>query len=162
MQPLQRSSDVRDRPAALAASLESSWQELATLVLHRKLRSAGGSERGADLSPVELRAISLLSEADMRMGELARRIGLSESAATRLVDRLAAAALVERRPGHPDRRCVLAGLTPRGRRLAGAARDDRLAFLRDVLGALEPAEQEKLVDLFRKVAGVLREREAGR
>src|SRR5581483_8738432 len=51
----------------------------------------------------------LLAAGDMRMRELARRLGLATSTVTRLVDRLEAAGLAERRKERPDRRSVLVG-----------------------------------------------------
>jgi DNA-binding MarR family transcriptional regulator len=51
----------------------------------------------------------------LRMGELADRVMFTTSGLTRLVDRMAAAGLVERHPDERDRRVVLARLTPAGR-----------------------------------------------
>ncbi|MGI8927068.1 MAG: MarR family winged helix-turn-helix transcriptional regulator [Tepidiformaceae bacterium] len=57
-----------------------------------------------------------------RMQELARRVLLSKSGVTRLVDRMAAAGLVAREPCPDDRRGAFVTLTAAGRaRLRGAA-----------------------------------------
>lgn len=53
----------------------------------------------------------------IRMGELADRLLVANSSCTRIVGRLVAAGLVERRRGRHDRREVLVLLTPAGRRL---------------------------------------------
>ena len=55
--------------------------------------------------------------APMRMGELAGRLVVANSSCHRIVGRLAAADLVGRSRGDADRREVLVGLTPAGRRL---------------------------------------------
>ena len=52
----------------------------------------------------------------LRMSELADAVLLSRSGLTRLVDRLVAAGLVERRPDPADRRATTVVLTPAGRR----------------------------------------------
>jgi DNA-binding MarR family transcriptional regulator len=59
-----------------------------------------------------------LAEADdgrLRMRDLADRVMLSRSGLTRLVDRMASAGLVSRRPDPDDRRGTLACLTDAGR-----------------------------------------------
>lgn len=56
---------------------------------------------------------------------------------SRLVERLVAAGLVERRPAEDDRRRIVLSLTPRGRRLAGrasAAREAALEAGRQLIG----------------------------
>ena len=64
-------------------------------------------------------AISEAPGRRLRLRDLARRLVLSRSGATRLVDRLAAAGLVERERVEEDRRGAVAVLTPEG---AGALR----------------------------------------
>ena len=50
----------------------------------------------------------------LRMQDLAEQLLLSRSGATRLIDRIEAAGLIERRACASDRRGTLAALTPRG------------------------------------------------
>ena len=75
---------------------------------------------------------------------------LSQSAVTRLVDRLATAGLVARTPG-VDRRTVALRLTPAGERLAEEALRSREAGTRALLDALDPAELESLTHLLGKL-----------
>jgi DNA-binding MarR family transcriptional regulator len=66
---------------------------------------------------------------------LASALNLTHSGTVRLVDRLAAAGLVERRPGS-DRRSVELALTPEGRRMVArvrSARNDTAANLLELL-----------------------------
>jgi DNA-binding MarR family transcriptional regulator len=56
------------------------------------------------------------SETDCHMGELARQLGISLSAATGLVDRLVQRGLVKRATGDSDRRVVCLRLAATGRR----------------------------------------------
>lgn len=51
----------------------------------------------------------------LRMHELANAVLLSRSGLSRLVDRICAAGLVERRPAPDDRRGTIVGMTPAGR-----------------------------------------------
>ncbi|HJM48399.1 MAG TPA: MarR family transcriptional regulator [Alphaproteobacteria bacterium] len=51
----------------------------------------------------------------MRLGELAAAVMCEQSTATRLVDRLVADGLVDKRPASDDRRKVQLVLTPKGR-----------------------------------------------
>ena len=113
-----------------------------------------------DLSAAQLQALILLAESDLRMSELAARLGVAESTATRLVDRLEATKLVRRRSSQPDRRAVVAELTPSGRRLAGELEDSRRQFLSELLAALEPEDRREFVALFAKVTAALRSRDS--
>jgi len=61
--------------------------------------------------------LTVLSEVPgrrLRMGDLARRLVLTRSGATRLVDRLESAGLIARERAPEDRRGAAAVLTPRG------------------------------------------------
>jgi DNA-binding MarR family transcriptional regulator len=53
----------------------------------------------------------------LRMGELAAAVTISRSGLTRLVDRIEADGLLERRPSATDRRAVEAAITPAGSKL---------------------------------------------
>ena len=79
---------------------------------------------------------------------LRRILGLTHSGAVRLVDRLAAAGLVERRVG-PDARAVSLHLTPAGRRVARRILAAREAALEQVLAGLSAAQREQLDSLLR-------------
>ena len=77
---------------------------------------------------------------------LRRILGLTHSGAVRLVDRLTAARLVERRIG-PDARAVSLHLTPEGRRVARRVLTAREAALEQVLVGLSPAQRDQLDSL---------------
>ncbi|MGI8441063.1 MAG: MarR family winged helix-turn-helix transcriptional regulator [Thermoleophilaceae bacterium] len=87
--------------------------------------------------------------------EAVRRVlGISQPATVRVVDRLAAEGLVERRPG-PDRRSLALHLTAVGERAASAALGRRTRSLRALLDALAPAEQAALVPLLERLVASL-------
>jgi len=76
--------------------------------------------------------------------QLSSVLGLTHSGAVRLVDRLAAASLVER-VGAQDGRAVSVVLTRRGRRLAVQILHAREMSLTSALSALSPDEVDNLV-----------------
>jgi DNA-binding MarR family transcriptional regulator len=110
------------------------------------------------LSPTKLRALDVLAEESVRVGELADRVGLDDTTATRLVDRLVASGLVERRDLPADRRVSVVGLTADGVELVGQVVARRQRVFCDVLTALEPDERMELVRLTAKAAEALRTR----
>ena len=89
-------------------------------------------------------------------------LGLTHSGAVRLVDRLAAAGLVERSPG-PDGRSVAVAPTPAGRRAATEVRAARERALADTLAVLDPDERAALTALHEKLlAGLTGDRSSAR
>jgi DNA-binding MarR family transcriptional regulator len=157
MQVSDRHSRAGSRGKTLAAQLDPHWLELGRFITSQRLRSHVYSGTG-ELTSAQLQALVALEETGLRMSELASRLGVAESTVTRLVDRLQAARLVRRTMSHPDRRCVVAELTPSGRRLAGELETSRRHYLAEILDTLEPSERRELVKLFAKAAQALRRR----
>jgi DNA-binding MarR family transcriptional regulator len=85
---------------------------------------------------------------------LRRVLGISQPATVRAVDRLAAAGLLERRPG-PDRRSLALRLTADGERAAERLHARRTEALGSLLGALAPAEQAALRPLLERLVASL-------
>jgi DNA-binding MarR family transcriptional regulator len=157
---ITRGAHRGERLLEQADLLEAHWAEVFRFVLNKKMRSSIHHGPEGELSHAEMAAITLLGERDLRMGDLASGIGFSESAATRLVDRLVTAGLVERRTSPTDRRSVTAALTADGRRATDNNPAARRDFLMDILATLPAAERAELVRLFGRVAEELRLREA--
>jgi DNA-binding MarR family transcriptional regulator len=67
------------------------------------------------LHPTDVQCVSLLGlePEPLTTGDIARLTGLTSGSATRLVDRLERAGLVDRRPDPQDRRKSLVSLSPR-------------------------------------------------
>lgn len=86
--------------------------------------------------------------------DLRRAVGLTHSGGVRLVDRLVAGGLAERRQG-ADGRSVALVLTEEGRRAAGEARAARLATVRDILSVLDDDEREALTPIVEKLVGAV-------
>jgi DNA-binding MarR family transcriptional regulator len=163
MQTIQRKGvPASGNPAApmLADVLAAHWEELNRYVLDRKVRSSLYRGLAGDLSHIQLAALTALADGDVRMGDLAARLGLAESSVTRLVDRLEGVGLATRRPSAGDRRCVEAGLTSEGRKVVRRVMAERREFLDEILQTLDPDDRGELVRLFGLVAEALRARRA--
>ena len=101
----------------LAAELSACWRELGSILASRRLHSSLHPELGKKLTPSKLRALEVLAQHEsLRVGELADRVGVDDTTATRLVDRLEELGLAERHSEEGDRRAILVGLTARGPR----------------------------------------------
>lgn len=85
---------------------------------------------------------------------LRRILGLSHPGAVRLVDRLAADGLVERRAGR-DKRSIALYLTDQGHRTRDALLKGRLASIRPLLDPLTPSESETLGRILAKVLSAI-------
>jgi|SRR5579862_6431206 len=140
----------------LADELAGRWHDLGALLRSRRLLASLHGADSKKLTPSKLRALAVIAEADgLRIGELAERVGIEETTATRLVDRLAEEGLAERRGLPGDRRVALVVLTAAGKRLARAVAEQRRRFFADVLETLQPDERAELVRLTTKAAHAL-------
>ena len=86
--------------------------------------------------------------------ELRRILGLSHPGTVRLIDRLVADGLVERREGR-DKRAVALHLTTQGKRRRQALLKGRLASIHPFLGPLTESEVETLTGLLHKMLSSL-------
>jgi MarR family transcriptional repressor of emrRAB len=113
------------------------------LALRHVTRAAGTSASGAAALVV------LAASPGLGVSEVGRRIGLSQSAAARMVDSLEAADLVKRRPG--SGREVSVHPTSAGRNAAARLVEARGRPLDDLLAVLAPDEQAALAGLLGKL-----------
>lgn len=107
-------------------------------------------QRRHGLGLSEYRALSHLATADggeLRMTELADRLGLTQSTLTRLLGRLIAAGYAARDTCPEDKRGAYAVITAAGRTRQTKARPDYAATLTDALDAA--AETEPLIRALR-------------
>ena len=141
----------------LADELSRRWYELGSMLRSRRLLASLHAGEAAKLTPTTLRALDVLGrDGGLRVGELAERVGVDETTATRLADRLERAGVAARRSVVSDRRATEVALTGLGERMARAAARERLRFFVDVLSALDPEEREELVRLTAKASEALR------
>lgn len=108
-----------------------------------------------DLAPSETAAlVTLLAHPGSGVGWLADVLGLTDSGGTRVVERLVAAGLLERRPGSDARSRVLE-LTDQGRMRAEAALSTRERELTQALEPLSDSERQTLERLLHKIVARL-------
>ncbi len=101
---------------------------------------------GLDCTAPQMGALVALNrEAPHTMGELAWELALTESAATRLVDRLVRTNLVRRERDPEDRRVVRVRLSSYGRQLVAVVLQRRQEQFQRVGHQLEPDERRQLV-----------------
>ncbi|RZS36482.1 MarR family transcriptional regulator [Herbihabitans rhizosphaerae] len=116
--------------------------------------TVGGATRAAGVSASGAAALVVLNAAPgVSVTELGRRVGLTQSAAARMVDSLESDGLVERRPGIG--RGVAVRLTRPGRRAAQAVLDARGSPLTEVLDGLDGDDQVALTRLLERLLSVL-------
>jgi DNA-binding MarR family transcriptional regulator len=109
-----------------------------------------GATRAAGVSTSGAAALVTLSVSPgVSVTELGRRVGLSQSAAARMVDALEAAQLAERRPGVG--RMVTVHPTSAGQRVARELLAARGEPLTELLETLDDDEQETLARLLAKL-----------
>lgn len=122
------------------------------LEVARRVQAAGdaASPLGASV-PAALTALHGLT-GGQSIDALRRVVGLTHSGAVRLVDRLVAADLAERRVG-ADGRAVALQLTPEGRRAARRVLARREAAIEGVLAPLTSSERATLAALHEKLLG---------
>jgi DNA-binding MarR family transcriptional regulator len=102
------------------------------------------ADRVGDVSVVQLRALTVLHRhGQSNLGELAEEMGVTVSTTSRLVDRLVAAGLVDRRVAEHTRREISLRLTRQGQAMLRRYDDLRLAAMRECLDAM-PEEQREL------------------
>jgi DNA-binding MarR family transcriptional regulator len=137
------------------------WLELGRRIVSRKLTSSLYPELAGKLPRGQLHALILLSEAgEPHINELATLLSLDESTVTRLVDKLEAAGLAERRHSASDRRSTSVVITDSGNTIVACAREHQRAFMAEVLGALDPEERAEYIRLTGKAAEAMRLRSA--
>ena len=115
-------------------ALASEWHDL--MGRYQRMMCALDRELGAqhDLSASEFEVLQELRESEecsMRMGLLAERAHLTQSALSRLVTRLERDGLVERVSCAQDRRALFVALTDAGRERYDAARPTQRRVLRE-------------------------------
>lgn len=121
-------------------------------VLVRAARTfVGMSVRAADelgpVSLVQLRALTVLDDLHgANLMQLSEGMGVTVSTASRLVDRLMGAGLVDRRPSEVTRREISLTLTPQGRTLLSRYDDLRLKALRRRLDQLPQRRRAAVIE----------------
>ena len=97
----------------------------------------------------------------LSMGELSRRMMVTNGNITGLIDRLVRDGLVERRPAPNDRRRQLINLTIAGRAFFDRIAEDHRAWVSEMMGGLSADEMRRLFDLLGRLKGSVLASEEG-
>jgi DNA-binding MarR family transcriptional regulator len=103
-----------------------------------------------NVTPSQARALGVLTRhGPMRLGALSEHLRIVPRSATEVVDALAEARLVERRPDPADRRAILVALTNRGEKVAAKIRAARAAEAEGFFARLDEADRTSLGRILR-------------
>ena len=101
------------------------------------------------ITMVQYRALVLLaSRGNLNVGTLAEGLGVHQSTATRLCDRLVTKGLVDRATSLESRREVLVTLTRAGATLVRSVTDRRRDEIAKIMARLSAAQQTQVADAF--------------
>jgi DNA-binding MarR family transcriptional regulator len=147
--------DREDAPAAQSLSRDfetavASTERMELRIWLRLLTCTNLIERGVrqklrESFGITLPRFDLLAQLDrapegLTMGELSRRLMVSNGNVTGLIDRLVAEGLVARRPAPDDRRAQLVQLTPTGKKAFDGMTPAHQSWIHEMLGELDRNE----------------------
>jgi DNA-binding MarR family transcriptional regulator len=142
------------KAAADHARLIADCHDLAHAAFATMSRSAGADLLSLDLTMGQFKAMATLTMfGPQAVGGLGRKLGLSEPAASLLVDKLEELDLAVRERDPADRRRTLVRATPKAEELAGRLREGRREHVTRMLGELT---SEELAGLASGLHGILR------
>jgi DNA-binding MarR family transcriptional regulator len=151
---------VSPRPSR--ARLAAECHEAAHAVFAAINRNVGSELLSLDMPMGQFKAIATVTMfGPQPVGELGRRLGISEPAASLLVDKLEERGLAARTRDEHDRRRTLVTATPAGDELATRLRQGREEQVQRWLDALTDAELEGLLLGFRGLLRIVQEEAAG-
>ena len=140
--------------AELAIRIGRAWVELrrGAWTHHQRNFLFGNDE---PIEPGQLDALDVLARRDRTMGQLAERLRIDPSSATRAVQRLVADGLAERYEAPEDGRVVMVKVSEAGRRRYAIIAERRKFAMSHLLSEFTPAERAKLADLLERFVGAL-------
>lgn len=116
---------------------------------------------GVELSLSQIDALESVAVGDIRMHELAARLLVDPSTATRTVAPLVDLGLLERLPDPDNRRYVILRCTSVGRRTARRIARERMQLMEDVLAPMAPDRRLMLADLLEEYLDLIEVYPAG-
>jgi DNA-binding MarR family transcriptional regulator len=132
---MNRKSD-NDELQALAGDFREALRHSVYLV--RRLDADG------ELSAAQLSTLKMLLDDGVRVGEIARNLGVRVPSATEQIIKLERAGLARREPDPDDSRAVLVVLTAAGRAAVDSANARRNAVMAGILSSLTEQDRQAL------------------
>jgi DNA-binding MarR family transcriptional regulator len=129
-----------EKPSAALRALAQDFRNALrhSVYLVRRLDADG------DLSAAQLSTLKMLLENGVRVGEIARNLGVKVPSATEQVIKLEKAGLARREADPDDSRAVRVVLTAEGRSAVESADERRNAVMAGILAALSEPERQAL------------------
>ncbi len=107
-----------------------------------------------EITMAQLQALKHIAQhGSCTIGSLAEGLGVTQPAATMLVDRVVKRGLVEREPGREDRRQAEVSLSRRAKHLVRRAESERAERLSKVLDLMTPDEREQFLESLQRFVG---------
>jgi DNA-binding MarR family transcriptional regulator len=129
-----------EKPSAALQALAQDFRNALrhSVYLVRRLDADG------DLSAAQLSTLKMLLDDGIRVGEIARNLGVKVPSATEQVIKLEKAGLARRKADPDDSRAVRVVLTAEGRNAVASADERRNAVMAGILAALSEPERRAL------------------
>ncbi|KRE95270.1 hypothetical protein ASG76_06285 [Nocardioides sp. Soil774] len=146
--------------------METTDQEVADALLGVGRALMGITLRSVAAAPVPMtvpqhRVLLLIStDGPRRVGILAADLGVNQSSASRLVDRLVAQGLVQRMADPADGRASLVALSARGEKALAAVHERRLAAVLDVVAVMPTRARREVLAFLAEAAAAMEVEEA--
>src|SRR6202521_4488488 len=149
--PLDAETKVAERPADHETELRL-WLRLltCTTLIESEIRRRLREEFDVTLPRFDLMAQLDKSPGGMTLGELSRRMMVSNGNVTGLAERLVAAGLLDRRASPSDRRAQLVSLTPEGRRGFRVMARAHESWIAEIFADLNASDTDALMRLLAK------------
>jgi MarR family transcriptional regulator, organic hydroperoxide resistance regulator len=141
-------------PTDSATAFDSAWEAFFRAVRHARGRAAR-AEHGALTLPQYHLLDPLASVDALPVGVLADEAGVAAPTATKMLDGLVRAGLVERASAPHDRRVVLIRLTGAGHEALAAKRERVKAVRAEIHAQLSETERNHAAALLRRLAGIV-------
>jgi DNA-binding MarR family transcriptional regulator len=160
--PLDAETKVAERPADHEAELRL-WLRLltCTTLIEGEVRRRLRDEFDVTLPRFDLMAQLDKAPNGMTLGELSRRMMVSNGNVTGLAERLVEQGLLDRRASPNDRRAQIVSLTAEGRRVFRTMARTHEDWIAEIFSGLDAGDIETLMNLLAKTKASARKAERG-
>jgi len=136
------------------------WLRLITNsnMVEKEIRNLFRSEFGVTLPRFDLMSALYREQGGLTMGELSRRLLVSNGNVTGIVERLQKEGLVKRWVLPTDRRIYSVGLTQKGRTEFKRIADRHKEWIADIFGDLDDDELTQMISMMDRIRDVLKDR----